>query len=36
MTSDMYASKQRNSSFKLLNLEKNGDHLHFNDIDNSK
>jgi len=31
--SDSYAAKQRNSSSKLLNREKNGGHLHFNDID---
>ena len=34
--SDRYAAKQRRSSSKLLNREKNGSHLHFSDIDKLK
>ena len=36
ITSDSYAAKQRNSSPKLLNREKDGGHLHFRDIDKLK
>ena len=34
--SDCYSAKQRNSSSKLFNGEKNGGHLHFSNIDKLK